>query len=146
MVAIHFSQQLNPTAIQALTQSTKGPVAREMLKRGLLVETRAKFNLNGGQSGPRRVDTGRLRASIATTMSLVNGKLLVVVSTNVNYARFVHDGTGIYGPRHRYITPVRRKLLRFKTKTSGGRYVYAKRVAGMRPNHFLRDALVVVRG
>lgn len=146
MVAFHFSQQLSPTAIAALTQSTKGPIAQEMLKRGLLVETRAKLNLNGGPSGPQRIDTGRLRASIATTMNLVNGKLLVIVSTNVSYARFVHDGTGIYGPRHRYITPVRRKLMRFKTKGSNGRYVYAKRVAGMRPNHFLRDALVVIRG
>lgn len=143
MASVSYTQRLNLDALDRLLKSSEGGVAKDLLRRGLLVETQAKRNL-GGQDGPKRVDTGRLRASINTQMIRRNGQPVVVVGTNVFYARFVHDGTGIYGPRHRMIRPVRAKRLRFKPHGSG-RYVYARAVRGMAPNHFLANALRAAR-
>ena len=39
------------------------------------------------------VDTGRLRASIATSLGIVNKGITSIVSTNVFYAIYVHEGT-----------------------------------------------------
>jgi phage gpG-like protein len=39
------------------------------------------------------VDTGRLRASIATSLGIVGG-IGAIVQTNVNYASIVHQGLG----------------------------------------------------
>ncbi len=129
--------------MRALLASPRGGVARDLLRRGLRVETQAKRNL-GGVDGPKRIDTGRLRASINTQLVTRNGEPAVIVGTNVFYARFVHGGTGLYGPRGRKITPKRAKRLRFRPHGSG-RYVYARSVRGMKPNHFLTNALRAAR-
>lgn len=39
------------------------------------------------------VDTGRLRASIATSLGIMNKGITSIVSTNVFYAIYVHEGT-----------------------------------------------------
>jgi hypothetical protein len=138
--------QLNTAAVQALLVGPQGAVAKDMLKRGLLVESRAKQNL---QRNPHRVDTGRLRASIRTTFVMIDGKPAVRVGTSVRYAIYVHDGTGLYGPRHRMIVPVNKKVLRWRPKGAGkvgkGGFVYSMRSRGMRPNPFLRDAIMAAK-
>ena len=144
MARVHFTHRLDLSAVRAIIASPNGGVAKDMLRRGLLVETQAKRNL-GGTGGPKRVDTGRLRASINTHLVIRNGRPVAVVGTNVFYARWVHDGTGLYGPRHRVIRPVRRKFLRFKPAGSR-RFVYARSVKGMVGNPFLRNALSAARG
>jgi hypothetical protein len=146
MANFTYTQRIDLAALQVHLRGRNGGVMRDMLRRGLLVETQAKRNLGGGEGFPKRVDTGRLRASITTQVVESGGQLRVTVGTNVRYARWVHDGTGLYGPNHRYITPKRRRRMKFKTKTSGGRYVYARRVQGMRPNPFLVSALSAARG
>jgi hypothetical protein len=143
MPGVSYSHQLNPGAIQALLTAPNGGVVRDLLRRGLLVETQAKRNL-AGVGGPKRVDTGRLRASIATVVVTRNGAPAVLIGTNVNYARFVHDGTGIYGPKHAPIRPKRAKFLRFRPKGSR-KFVYAKSVRGMQPNRFMKNALSAAR-
>lgn len=135
--------QLNLTAVEALLKGPNGGVAKDMLKRGLLVESRAKLNL---QRSPRRVNTGQLRASIRTTFVMVGGAPAVRVGTSLKYARYVHDGTGLYGPHHKYIRPINKKVLRWKahgpTGIPGkGGYVFRMKSSGMRPNPFLRNAL-----
>jgi hypothetical protein len=152
MARYSFTTQLHTDAIRELTSSPNGAVAKALLRRGLLVETAAKRNLGGNANAPKRVDTGRLRSSISTSLSIEDGKPVVSIGTNVFYARFVHEGTGLYGPRHRIITPVRRRFMRFKPRTplpgrrrGRGGYVYTRRVVGMRANHFLRDALQAAR-
>ena len=144
MATVSFSQRLDTSALQRLLTSPQGGVAKDLLRRGLRVETQAKRNL-GGQGGPKRVDTGRLRASITTQMIFRNGAPAVLVGTNVFYARWVHNGTGVYGPAHRLIRPKRAKRLRFKPRGSG-RYVYARAVRGMAPNRFMTNALPAARG
>lgn len=144
MARVSFSHRVDLHAVQAILSGRNGGVARDMLRRGLLVETQAKRNL-GGIGGPKRIDTGRLRASINTQLVIRQGRPIAVIGTNVRYARYVHDGTGIYGPRHRMIRPVRRKFLRFRPQGSR-RFVYARKVRGMPPNPFLANALKAARG
>jgi hypothetical protein len=137
------THKLDKSALAVLLRSTGGPVAKDMLRRGINVQTRARKNLAGGGSVPRRINTGRLRNSISVELRQVGGKLTVAVGTNVSYAIFVHDGTGIWGPRHRLIKPRNGKVLRWKGKTKTGKkgYIYARYTRGMERNPFLRDAL-----
>lgn len=144
MAQVSYSQRLDLAAIRRLVTSPRGGVVQDLLRRGLLVETQAKRNL-GGIGGPKRIDTGRLRASINTQLVTRNGEPAVLVGTNVFYARWVHDGTGIYGPRGRRITPRSAKRLRFRP-TGQRKYVYARSVSGMRPNPFMKNALHAARG
>lgn len=144
MASSSFTHRLDLAAIRALINSPNGGVYQDLLRRGLLVETAAKRNL-GGIGGPKRVDTGRLRASINTQVVTGTDGPRVIVGTNVWYALLVHNGTGIYGPRRRMIRPVRAKRLRFKPKGSR-HYVYARQVRGMAPNAFLKNALWAARG
>ena len=143
MVSVSYSHQFSIAQLRSVLTSPQGGLYRDLLRRGLAVETQAKRNL-GGIDGPKRIDTGRLRASIHTTIVLRNGNPTALVGTNVKYAILVHDGTGIYGPRHRPIRPRRAKFLRFRPKGKRG-FVYAREVKGMKPNAFLRNALRAAR-
>jgi hypothetical protein len=75
----------------------------------------------------------------------------VRVGTNVYYARWVHDGTGIYGPRRMVIKPKRAKALVWRSQLHGQKsgkfrgYVVVKSVKGMRPNPFLAADLPAFR-
>jgi phage gpG-like protein len=148
------THQLNQAEMRRLLSSPQGGVARDLVRRGLKVETRAKMLLSGGgATNPKRVDTGRLRSSISTQLYTRDGILTVGIGTNVDYALMVHDGTGLYGPRHAYIVPVNKSVLRWKTRGGGrargrgrGGYTFAKRSSGMKPNPFLKDALPAARG
>lgn len=61
------------------------------------------------------------------------GALKHKVATSIKYARWVNDGTGIYGSG-RPITPKRAKYLRF---TIGGRTIYAKSVRGQKGQKYV---------
>jgi hypothetical protein len=130
-------QQWNSTVFVKMMREPQGGVARDMLRRGLNVETRAKQALS---EPPRRIDTGRGRASIGTTQIYRNGVPGARVGTTVYYMLYVQTGTGVFGPRRRRIRPTRAQFLRFKPKGSN-RYVYARSVAGMKPNPFLTRGL-----
>jgi phage gpG-like protein len=143
MAQVSWSQRLDPSAITKLLTSPQRGVAQDMLRRGLKVETAAKRNL-GGIGGPKRVDTGRLRSSISTQLVTRNGVPAVIVGTNVYYALWVHNGTGVYGPAHRLIRPKVARRLKFKPSGST-RFVYARFVVGMKPNPFLKNALPAAR-
>lgn len=144
MAQVTYSQRFNGPLLYAILNSPQGPLARDALRRGLRVQTQAKRNLAGGPSGPKRIDTGRLRSSIHVNLVTRNGELTSLVGTGVKYAKLVHDGTGIYGPRRRPIRPKTKQFLRFRPRR-GGKWVYAKEVKGMKPNKFLKDALRAAR-
>lgn len=127
----------NPQAMAAILKSPHGGLAKDMARRGIKVTAMAKKNLS---RPPTRVNTGYLRASINWKIVLFSGYPGVRIGTPVNYARWVHDGTGIYGPRGLPITPKTAKMLVWQAK-KGGKLMFAKTVKGMRPNPFLRDAL-----
>ena len=112
--------------------------AKDLLKRGLKVQARARVLLSGSAGHPKRVNTGLLRSSVQVQLRSFAGHPAVRVGTNVRYSGWVHDGTGIYGPRHKPITPVTKKALKFRGRSG---VVIVRSVKGMKPNHFLVDAL-----
>lgn len=137
--------RLNQANIEALARPG-GAVYREVDRIGRRVESRAKRNAN--------VDTGRMRSSIRNTMSVRGRRVTATIGTDVEYALYQHEGTGIYGPRHRVITPKRGKFLRFEVSGPVGprrpgdrgnsNVVYARYVRGTPPNPFLTSALIAV--
>jgi hypothetical protein len=145
VVVKHVTHQLNQQQIDRILTSPAGPVAKALLVRGYRVQAQARKNLGGGASGPKRIDTGKLRTSISVQLRRIGTDVLTVrIGTNVRYAIWVHDGTGLYGPLHRVITPKTKRYLRFKPHGSD-KYVFAQSVKGMRPNPFLADALWAAR-
>ena len=112
---------------------------RDMVRRGQRVKRRAQQIVRA-----RAYDTGRLHRSIGVRVGAERGEIVVTVGSPLEYARWVHDGTGIYGPRGRPIRPVRAKVLVFTPKGSN-QVVAAKQVRGTPPVPFLRDALAAAR-
>ena len=142
------THKFNDAVLLHIFKSPQGAVTKDLLKRGARVQSRARKNLGGGTgSGPKRVNTGLLRASIAVALVPRADGIAVRIGTGVYYALYVHDGTGLYGPKHKLIYPRTARVLVFKSKVYGakkGKYagkVFARFVRGMRPNPFLKDAL-----
>ena len=116
----------------SLLRSPVGPVFRDLQLRGTAVKNKAQRLCPVAPGG------GRLRTSIEVEMAVERGAPVARVGTNVEYALYVHEGTGIYGKRGRPITPVRAKALKF---TVGGKTLIRRSVAGMPGRPFLTDAL-----
>lgn len=123
--------RLNQARIQELLRSSSGPVAREVNSYARRVANSAKQKVG--------VDSGRLRSSISHTLNIDGARVVGRVGSLVDYALYHHDGTGIYGPTGRPITPRNGQFLVFPGK--GGGMVFAKQVRGSRPNPFLVLAL-----
>ena len=144
-----MSVKLSASELRALGQSLAGPVAKDILMRSNKVRNKAL------RLAP--VDQGRLRQSITVEVRAEGGTIVGRVGTNVKYAMWVHEGTGIYAGRG-YITPKNAKVLRWPVKNQSGQgrrrykagktanYAYAKRVKGMKGRPFLRDALDAAGG
>lgn len=141
------THKFNEQRFQFIMKSPVGAVAKDLIKRGKRVESRAKRNLAGLGGKPKRINTGHLRASISTNLIIRPEGLAVQVGTNVRYARWVHDGTGLYGPKHVVIRPKFGKVLVFSSKIYGAKKgkwagkVVVRYVRGMKANPFLHDAL-----
>ncbi len=75
--------------------------------------------------------TGTLQRSILPQVRYPQAE----VEVHEKYGLFIEEGTGVYGPRHRPITPRTAKVLAFK---SGGSMVFAKKVLGMKPRPFFK--------
>lgn len=137
----------NTQQLKYIYSSPTGPMARHLLKQGIRVQSAARKNLNGGASGPRRINTGYLRTSVNTQLGVDSDGLVVRVGSKLKYALFVHEGTGIYGPKKRVIRPKSGKYLVFaskKSKVKKGKWkgkVVVPYVKGIKPNRFLTTAL-----
>lgn len=125
-------QIFNQAALHRLLETVDGPTGREMFRRGLRVQSRARQLV--------RVDRGRLRSSITVSVIEQRGGVAVRIGTSVPYGRWVHDGTGIYGPAGRMITPTNAAVMTFTPRT-GGDMVYTMTSRGQHPNPFLAEAL-----
>jgi len=136
---------LNSTGLNELLRSPSGAVAQDIIKRSNRVLNRAITLCP--------VDQGTLRQSLAKEISIEGDVVVGRVGTNVEYALFVHEGVGLYGPKKTPIVPVRAKALRWATKnnTGSGRrrykggataaYTFSKRSKGFKGKPFLRNAL-----
>lgn len=118
--------------IQELLHSPSGPVVQEVVSRSRTVTNLAKRKVG--------VDTGRLKGSIRFSIQVQGGKVIGTVGTIVQYGVYHHEGTGIYGPKRRPITPVKAKVLAFPVKGGKG-MAYARSVRGAKGNPYLLEAL-----
>jgi phage gpG-like protein len=87
---------LYPGALRALLEGPSGPVARDLTRRALRVESRAK--------ALSPVRTGRLRGSITWALGADGLGLFAEVGTNVLYGVFVEIGTRYMSARP-YLVP-----------------------------------------
>lgn len=94
----------NDASLHYVLTSPSGPVGRDLARRAIDVTNRAKINASG-RPGPR-VDTGRLRASIAWRLVTDAGGLQAHVGTNVEYAYYLEvTGVGAAGIRYPFLAP-----------------------------------------
>lgn len=119
----------NEAALRVLLSGPGGGVARDLAKRAIRVQNRAR------QLCP--VDTGRLRSSIQFRLGGSIAGLFADVGTNVVYARLVHDGT-----RPHVIFPSSAKALFWK---GAPHPVPRVNHPGTRGVPFLRDAMSALR-
>lgn len=93
------------------------------------------------------VDDGPLRASLRTKMEYGQRAVKGWVYSDLEYALYVHEGTGIYGPKGQPIKPKRGRYLVFEARNARttprgrGNLVFARQVRGQRPQRFLLEAL-----
>lgn len=105
------------------------------------------------------VDTGRLRGSLSMVFSVgPHGEPVARIGSNLPYAIYVHEGTGIYGPKHSLIYPVKGKFMRWPAVNNSGTgnrrykggktqlYIFAKSTKGMPGRPFLLQALDAAKG
>lgn len=132
----------NEAELDRLLNSEQGDVARDLLRRGLNVESEAKRNASGSP-GPN-VRSGRLRASITTQLDRDGQGLVVRIGSNVSYARHVEEGT----PPRRITTRRSRGLSQGGPRAlhwpGAPHPVLAVNHPGTRARPYLRPALIAV--
>lgn len=142
--------KLDQGEIAKLMRDANGPAWQATNRAGNTVKNKAR------QLAP--VDQGGLRGSIALEMRNEDGPV-AYVGSNLPYAIYVHEGTGIHAKKNpRPIVPVRAKALRWASKNnsgsgrrrySGGRtagYTFSKSSKGSPGRPFLLNALRQVLG
>lgn len=107
------------------------------------LNVRANAVLNAARRGAP-VDRGQLRASLTIEFSRDANGPFARIGSNLPYAIFVHEGTGIYGPSGQPIKPVRGRFLRFTPRGASGP-VFARQVSGSPGRPFLLEALDAAR-
>lgn len=139
-----------PTEAQ-LKARFRPKVEQDLVRRGGNVKRAAQGNLRGGGGYPRRIDTRALQQSIGVRVIRNTREPRVRIGSSKEYARYVHDGTGIYGPRRRPIRPVKAQALVFPSRRYGKKSgpfrgkVVVKSVKGIKPNPYLVNALHAAR-
>lgn len=152
-MAATVTLRLDPAQTKEMLKGNTGPVLADLKRRAIRVQTAAV------RLAP--VDRGRLRQSITHEIRTTPTGLVARIGTNLPYARYVHDGTGIYGPTGQPIRPKTAKVLAWPTRgitsvrassipgrgpvvsrsqTATG-MAFARSVKGVPPNPFLLKAL-----
>lgn len=112
-----------------LQEATKKQLTLQAIK----VQTAARQNCP--------VDNGTLRRSISYVITGTSPESMVArVGSNVEYALYVEEGTGIYGPKRKRIVPRTKEFLRFMPKGAAN-FVFARSVKGMPGRHYLARAI-----
>lgn len=118
MVKVHITLEND------LRLSEKGP----KFKKELLNQLSNDGRLIMESVTPRRTSRG------ANSYRIIKGDDRHEIRNDVKYLPWVNDGTGLYGPRHRRITPTHAKYLHFHWK---GREWFLKSVRGQKPRKFV---------
>lgn len=123
--------RINQRRLNELLRGGSGPVVRHITTLTRRTTNQAKRNV--------KVDNGTLRASVHGFVRVYPGQVVGRVGTPLIYGLYLHEGTGIYGPKHRPIRPIHRKYLRYQNKA--GQVIFAKEVRGVRGDKWLVRAL-----
>lgn len=136
MAEAAFIFRVDRVGLFNLLRSPRGLVSRDLVKRAKRVQRKARI------LAPKR--TGRLAASIEITIRGGVTGISAYVGSRLYYAKWQHDGVGIYGKRGKPIRAKgRKKLLKF-TGPLDGATVYVASVPGYTGTHYLTDALRAV--
>lgn len=130
--------KLNEAEINRLLRGGSGPVVRH-------VDTLVRRTVNAAKRNVK-VDEGNLRDSVTGTVTTSRDQVRGRVGTPLLYGLYLHEGTGVYGPRGTPIVPIHRKFLRFEVqsgKAAPGRrpVVFAKQVRGVPGDKWLLRGL-----
>lgn len=129
-MAVSVRIEIHNGFMARLLRSPAGPVAKNMLLRGRRVRDAARRNVNSR--------TGTLARSIEVSIDVRGGVTGAKIGSTLFYAKYVHDGTGIYGPAGRPIRPNRGKVLVFDGRRGETFTPYSR---GQRGTKFLERAL-----
>lgn len=137
---------IDVSALRDMFSGSNGAVVLDLRRRGNAVLREAKRLCPA--------DTGTLRKSLTLEIGSDGGLPYAAVGSNLEYAIYVHEGTGLYSKRGaRYIRPVRAKALRWPLTNNTGRgrrrykggqtaaFVYSMRSSGSPGRPFLLNAL-----
>lgn len=127
-----MTTRINEAALIQRLCRPGGPVETDIARRSLRVRNQAVLYCTNQMVNIR---TGRLASSITWSIERIGGIPVGVIGTNVEYAKYVHNGTGLYGPHGRAIVRASRKR--------GGYPMVNK---GIRPRPFLTKALEAANG
>jgi hypothetical protein len=137
VAGVAYRVTVNEAELRRFLTSPDGPVVMHVREIGQRVVNDAR------RRAP--VDTGRLRASIQLAIQTHGMRITCRIGSNLQYAVWVHEGTGIFGPDHRVIRPLTARVLVFPARGGGsaGRrgLVFTPYVHGQPPQPFLVEAL-----
>lgn len=153
-MAANVQIRLDPSQVKKVLSGPNGPVWQEVRLRGAKVLAAAQIYVPVGRTG-----NGGLKNSLTMEMGIVNGVPVARVGSNLDYALYVHEGTGLYSKKNKdYIRPKKAKVLRWPNingsgagnrRYKGGKtasYVYSKRSKGSPGRPFLTKALAAAGG
>jgi len=116
----------------------------EASARAVLRDALQHMESSARLQAPQR--TGNLARSISKEgpVSIGPGSYEGSVSTGIDapYARFVHEGTGIHGPKHQPIEALPGNIMTF---IGDGRRIFTRKTRGQKPNPFMDRAYVETR-
>lgn len=143
-MAVQVRVDLHHAQIRNFLYAPSGPVSRGVRRWAQEVRQVAMSNT------PKA--TGQLASSSAVEMNTHPGLVVGAITFRARHALWVHEGTGIYGPRGRPIRARGRGLLKFPNRGGaigprGGRvrpYVYVRSTRGQPGQPFLTYALYLV--
>ncbi|SNT13877.1 hypothetical protein SAMN05443665_101729 [Actinomadura meyerae] len=124
--------RINQAALNHMLRGRGGPVDEHVRTLTRRTETLGKRNI--------RVDTGRTRASIHSNVRTRGTLVIGWVGTRSKVGLWLHEGTGVYGPRGRPIRPKNGRFLVFTPKGASG-VVFAREVKGVKGDEWLVRAL-----
>jgi hypothetical protein len=134
----------NGSEIQTLLRSPSGGVMLDLQRRANNILNAARIACP--------VDQGALRGSLHSEPVTIDGNPGYRIGSPLEYAIYVHEGTGVYG-KGAPITPKSKTILRWPAKNQSGEgnrryeggetagYIFARSVQGMPGRPFLKDAL-----
>jgi hypothetical protein len=123
----------NPAGMDQLLNSPTGPVVQAVNRvvRDTRLACTAECPKRTGETSRTFRDAVEVRPNVRITGRVWSDDPVV---------GYLENGTGLYGPRRRLITPRRARALRFQV---GGEVVFARSVKGMRPQPFMKRSLQI---